>query len=87
MHRARRTPSTCTVYVSTFSVSSLHHMLTLSPFLPPLPLPQHVFAVVRSPQNATQLQALADASSNVHVVKGDFEDVASLKVRYVLRIP
>ena len=48
MHRARRTPSTCTVYVSTFSVSSMHHMLRLSPFLPPLLLPQHVFAVVRS---------------------------------------
>ena len=35
------------------SVSSLHHMLTLSPALSPLPLPQHVFAVVRSAGSTT----------------------------------
>ena len=40
-----------------------------------------VFAIYRNPQTAAELFALEKASSNVHTVRGDLEDFASLKVR------
>ena len=39
-----------------------------------------VFAIVRNPSTAVKLAPLAEASPNVHVVQGDLDDVASLKV-------
>ena len=40
-----------------------------------------VLSIVRTPQNATKLAALAETSSNVHVIQGDLDDVSSLKVK------
>ncbi|RDX44682.1 short-chain dehydrogenases/reductase [Lentinus brumalis] len=38
-----------------------------------------VFALARNPQNATKLHDLGKTASNLHIVKGDLDDVQSLK--------
>ena len=40
-----------------------------------------VFALVRSPGTATELQALAAEKTNVHIVQLDLDDIKSIQVR------